>query len=232
MLNDNDITKNPLRSLGYESDDIIPKGTYGAVFARAGVGKTSFLVQIALNYMLREKSVLHISLDDSIKKITLWYKEVFHNLSEQYKIDHGSKVYETILPYRLIMTLKVDGFSIPRLEERLEDLTGQDIFFPNMIIIDGFPFNESSRSTLLDLKSLVEKQSLHVWFTVKTHRHKAPGPDGLPVALTNLDDMFDTIIELKPEGKEIHVLGLKGGSSKSDTPKLMMDPSTMLIKKA
>ncbi len=228
---DNEITTNALRYLGYETNDIIPKGTYGAVLARAGVGKTSFLVQVALNYMLREKRVLHISLEDPVEKIDLWYKEVFHNLSQHHKTGSVLDRYETILRYRLIMTLKKDGFSAKRLEDRLEDLAEQNVFSPDMTIIDGLPFDASSRSVLLDLKALTEKFPMSIWFSVKTHRHEAPGPDGLPNALQGLDDLFSTIFELHPEGTQIHVLGLKGGSPASDLPKLVMDPTTMIMMK-
>ncbi len=55
MLKNELILKNPLRRMGYESDDILNKGQFGAVMARAGVGKTAFLVQLALNCILREK---------------------------------------------------------------------------------------------------------------------------------------------------------------------------------
>jgi ATP/maltotriose-dependent transcriptional regulator MalT len=42
------------------------------VLAPAGVGKTAFLVQLALNAMLQEKNVLHISLDEPVTKVSLW----------------------------------------------------------------------------------------------------------------------------------------------------------------
>ena len=67
-LNSSNFT-NPLKDLGYETDDIIQTGQFGAVCARAGVGKTSFIVQLAINTMLRNKNVLHISLENSVKKI-------------------------------------------------------------------------------------------------------------------------------------------------------------------
>jgi hypothetical protein len=231
MSTDIPIIENPLRHLGYESDEILSEGQFGAVFARAGVGKTSLLVQLALNIMLRRKGVLHISLIDPVKKISLWYKEIFQHLSDQNNIKQSQPLWETILPYRFIMTLQVDGFSIPRLEERLKDLTEQNILSPHMIIFDGLPFDESVRTTLVDLKSLVEKQGVHIWFTVRTHRHEALGPDGLPTQLADVNDLFRTIIELQPEGDKIHVNSLKGGTGASPQARLLMDPSTMLIKK-
>ena len=166
MLKNELILKNPLRRMRYESDDILNKGQFGAVLARAGVGKTAFLVQLALNSMLREKKVLHISLDDPVKKISLWYKEVFSRIATQYDIPQSGQLWNSVLPHRFIMTFRVEGFSVPKLEERLTDLIEQDIFKPDMMIIDGIPFDDSVSPDLAKLKTLVNKHPMHVWFTI------------------------------------------------------------------
>lgn len=230
MLNIDLILHNPFKVMGYDSEDIIPEGGFGAVLARAGVGKTAFLVQLALRALLKNKNVLHISLNDPVNKVGLWYKEVFNNLAKQYNIKPSNQLWEAMLPHRFIMTFKVEGFSVPKLEERMTDLSEQDIFSPQVVIIDGFPFDESARESLSDLKAITRKLSLHVWFAVRTHRHEKPASDGMPASLSNVSDLFDVAIQLQPEGKEIHVLSLKGGSSTSDFPELRLDPSTMLIK--
>jgi hypothetical protein len=151
MLKNELILKNPLRRMGYESDDILNKGQFGAVMARAGVGKTAFLVQLALNSMLREKKVLHISLDDPVKKVSLWYKEVFSRIATQYDIPQSGQLWDSVLPHRFIMTFRVEGFSVPKLEERLTDLIEQNIFKPDMMIIDGIPFEDSMSPDLANL---------------------------------------------------------------------------------
>ncbi|MDY6954411.1 MAG: hypothetical protein SWE60_23145, partial [Thermodesulfobacteriota bacterium] len=81
MLEKDLILRNPLRLMGQETEDILPEGGFGAVLARAGVGKTAFLVQLALNSMLKSKNVVHISLDDPVKKVCLWYEEVVRNIA-------------------------------------------------------------------------------------------------------------------------------------------------------
>ncbi|MCK5420495.1 MAG: hypothetical protein KAI93_18350, partial [Desulfobacterales bacterium] len=134
MLKNELVLKNPLRRMGYQSDDILKGGEFGAVMARAGVGKTAFLVQLALNSMLREKNVLHISLNDPVKKVSLWYKEVFNRIATQYAIHQSAQLWDTVLPHRFIMTFRVEGFSVPKLEERLTDLIEQNIFKPHAII--------------------------------------------------------------------------------------------------
>jgi hypothetical protein len=222
--------QNPLKLVGFETEDIFPKGGFGAVLARAGVGKTALLVQLALNSLFQNKHVLHISLDDSVKKVTLWYKEVFCHLTKSWGDKQANQLWETILPHRFIMTFKVEGFSMPKLEERLTDLKEQDIFSPQAVFIDGFPFSDAMSDALSDLKTLAKNQSLQIWFTVRTHRHEKPGPDGIPMQLVGVAEMFEVIIKLEPEGKDVHVKTIKGGAEGLDRLTLLLDPSTMLIK--
>jgi len=229
MLKKDLILRNPLRVMGHENEDILGAGEFGAVLARAGVGKTAFLVQLSLNALLRGKNVLHISLTDPVNKVSLWYKEVFNLIAEQYQVDQIDQLWESVLPHRFIMTFRVEGFSVPKLQERLADLTEQNIFSPQMIIVDGFPFDESVRPSLSEFKNLIKDQGIHTWFTVRTHRHEEPEADGTPLQLAHVADLFEIAIQLLPEGKEIHVKALKGGDSFSKSLDLRLDPSTMLL---
>jgi len=230
MLKKDLILRNPLRIMGYENDDILSSGQFGAVLARAGVGKTAFLVQLSLNALLRGKNVLHISLEDPVNKVSLWYKEVFNLIADQYNVDQINQLWESVLPHRFIMTFRVEGFSVPKLQERLADLMEQNIFSPQMIIVDGLPFDDSVRQPLTEFKELVDKHQMHAWFTIRTHRHEEPGPDGRPLQLEQLSDLFEVALQLLPVGKEIHVKAVKGGESFADNLDLRLDPSTMLIK--
>ena len=230
MLKKDLILRNPLRVMGYENDDILNAGEFGAVLARAGVGKTAFLVQLSLNALLREKNVLHISLEDPVNKVSLWYQEVFNLIAEQYKVDQISQLWESLLPHRFIMTFKVEGFSIPKLEERLSDLMEQNIFLPQMMIVDGFPFDENVSDSLTEFKNLIKSHQMPAWFTMRTHRHEDPGPGGFPMRLSQVSDLFEIAIQLLPDGKEIHVKAVKGAESFPEHLNLRLDPSTMLIK--
>jgi len=229
MLKKDLILRNPLRVMGHENDDILESGQFGAVLARAGVGKTAFLVQLSLNALLRRKNVLHISLTDPVNKVSLWYKEVFNLIAEQYQVHQINQLWDSVLPHRFIMTFRVEGFSVPKLQERLADLTEQNIFTPQMIIVDGFPFDDAVEPSLREFKNMVALQGMHAWFTVRTHRHQEPEADGTPLQLAHVSDLFEVAIQLLPEGKEIHVKALKGGDSFSKQLDLRLDPSTMLL---
>jgi hypothetical protein len=232
MLKNDLILRNPLRLMGHENEAIVPPGGFGAVLARAGVGKTALIVQVALNTMLQQKNVLHVSLNDPVDKVNLWYQEVLNSLAHQYHVRQIKELWESIQMNRFIMTFKVEGFSVPKLEERVKDLTEQQIFNPHMVIIDGLPFDESLRTPLETLKTFSENHRLHLWFTVTTHRHEAPDKDGMPVQLASVADLFDAAIQLQPEGKTIHIRCLKGGPEDVKNRDQVLDPSTMLIQVA
>ncbi len=232
MLKKDLMLRNPLSAMGLTLEDILPGGGFGAVLSRAGVGKTAFMVQLGIYALSKSINVLHISLDDPVQKITLWYKEVFQRLGEPYAAEQGKSLWDSLLPHRFIMTFKVGRFSAPVLEERLTDLREQNIFNPGMIIIDGLPFEGSIEQSLDDLKTLAEKYSIRILFTVQTHRSEVPQPDGLPVFMQQVGDRFDFVLQLSPDREKIHVKPLKGGFNFSDSASLFLDPATMLVKES
>jgi len=230
MIKKEMLYRNPLINLGYANEDILPAGGFGAVLAYAGVGKTALLVQLALNMMLREHSVLHVSLHDAVSKVDLWYQEIFHDIAEKFGIPEVQEYWDKIQPYRFIMTFKVEGFSAPKLEERMTDLMEQNIFKPIMVIIDGYKFDEAGRGQLVQLKELAKKYSMGLWFTVHTHRHETPQENGLPLSFLHVADLFDAIVQLATKGDEVYIKSLKGGSADRSPKDLLLDPATMLIK--
>jgi hypothetical protein len=229
MIKKEIIRRGPFNLMGYETEDILPKGGFGALMARAGVGKTAFMVQVALDQLLRDKNVLHISLSEPVEKVCLWYEEVFRNIVQGCGIKKLDPFWEKILPNRFIMTFKAEGFSVPKLQERISDLTEQGIFYPQIVFIDGLPFEEIPRDLLAELKEIGKVQGMSIWFTVRSHRHEETSPEGMPVSFLDVADLFDVVIELRPQGKEVCVKALKGGPSKEEGP-LILDPSTMMIR--
>ncbi len=229
MLKKDLILRNPLRILGTEETEPLREGEFGAVLAKAGVGKTAFLVQLALSNLLRERNVLHVSLTQPVRKVCLWYEEVFHNISTEYELKNTSELWDTILPHRFIMTFNVDDFSVAKLEERLNDLTEQGIFFPQLVIIDGLPISDESRETLAEMKILAREMGFPIWYAITVKPDDVLESGQIPASVESLSDLFEVLIGLKAAKGRINVMVLKGQADEN-IEDVFLDPATLLIK--
>ncbi len=204
-------------------------GAFCAVLARAGMGKTAFLVQMALSQMLGHEDVLHVSLHEPIAKVTLWYEELFEKKFRQESLQNSRRIWDNLLPHRFIMTFRVDRFSIPRLEERLNDLLVQGIFRPRTLFLDGWRSNSINRTELHELKAFAKSHNLRVWLSVHIHRPDSEEGDSYPAFLKNSDDLFELIMQMEDSGLQIQMNPIKDVTGILHTWSMKMDPVTLLV---
>ena len=223
------VQQNPLRvlNMGRENNQM------GLVMARAGLGKTALLVQIALDAILRGKRVIHVSIGESIDKTRKWYEDILQHILQEHSVTRPHELIDMVARHRMIMTFKVAAFTRSRLEERLNDLILQDIFRPNVLIIDGFDFVNTSREALEDIKDLKESMDMQAWFSAICHREDPRvSPTGVPAPCHELDDLFDMVILLKPEKDATIQLDIirNNGEQAEGGRGLRLDPTTLMIK--
>ena len=231
MGNDELIVKNPLRALGLEDKAGEGVRSMGLVMARAGLGKTAILVQFALDCILQGNRVLHVSIGESVEKTRAWYDDILSLLTEGEKIE----MIPGIMKNRMIMTFKESAFSKAVLEERFDDLVQQEIFKPECLIIDGYDFESNDAKSLEDLRNFMNDRGLRViWFSAVSHRSDdRVSEDGVPAPCHDVASLFETVLLIKPEGDEMKLAILKCDSSVVDPDAtLILDPSTMLVKKS
>jgi len=225
------VTKNPLRILKIGKDNT---NELGLIMARAGLGKTALLVQIALDAILLGNRVIHVSIGESIDKTRTWYDDILRHILQEYSVSQPHELIDMIQRHRMIMTFKEAGFDRARLEERMNDLIMQDIFKPACLVIDGFDFRSADRSGIEEIRDLAEAMSLQVWFSATCHREdKRVSENGVPAPCHELEDLFDNIIVIRPEENKIrlNVVKNKGEILAADVG-LDLDPTTMMIKKS
>ena len=222
--------KNPLRVLKIGKDST---SEMGLVMARAGLGKTALLVQIALDTILLGNRVIHVSIGESIDKTRAWYDDILRHILQEESVSHPHELIDMVQRHRMIMTFKESAITRPRLEERLNDLIMQDIFKPNCLVIDGFDFESADRGTLEDIKGMAEAMSLQVWFSAVSHRKDTRvSGSGVPAPCHEVDDLFGTVILIKPEDNRISLDIIKNKGQVPDSGvELDLDPTTMMIKK-
>lgn len=228
------VRNNPLRALGLGEKTVEESRAMGLVMARAGLGKTAILVQIALDFMMRGDHVLHISIGESVDKARNWYDDIYGLTTAEMPIDERKEIEPEIMRNRMIMTFKESSFDLATLEERLDDLIKQDVYRPDCLIVDGYDFNGSDKESLQAFVDLMEKKELSgIWFSAVSHREDSrTSANGVPAPCHEVDDMFSTVLFINPAEQAIKLDIIKCQScEKNASAKLAFDPSTMLIKR-
>ncbi|BHH82045.1 P-loop NTPase family protein [Desulforhopalus sp. 52FAK] len=224
------VVNNPLRALGLD-EKAEGQGSMGLVMARAGLGKTAILVQFALDCMLLGNKVLHVSIGEGVDKTRTWYDDILALLTDGEKIESIPEIMQN----RMIMTFKESDFSKALFEERLNDLVMQGIYQPECLIVDGYDFDNNSKESLEEFKTVMAEQGLKMlWFSAVSHRDdERVSSAGVPAPCHEVDSLFDTVLLINPEGNEMNLDIIKCDTGSIDPgTTLMLDPSTMLLKKA
>jgi len=230
------IAKNPLRVFAQDGAGKEINQRMGLVMARAGLGKTAILVQIALDNILRGHQVLHVSVGASLEKTKVWYDDILQDIAEGAKLEKPQEIRDAVMRNRLIMTFKEAGFTRPKLEERLNDLVYQNVFRPACVVVDGFDFATAGREAVADIRELMTIMDMQVWFSAVVHRDDSRvSANGVPAPCHEVEDLFDTIMLVKPETDSpslaLDVLKDATGCVKPGKA-LTLDPATYLVKKA
>ena len=235
MMKEELTQKNPIRLLDSETDGKPVTQRMGLVMARAGLGKTAFLVQIALNSLLKGKQVVHVSIDQSLEKTKLWYDDIFKDIAKACKLKNAGKIHDEVMRNRMIMTFKESSFSAAKLAERLNDVVAQGFFTPNCLLIDNFSCSIGDRQVISDLRELMADMQLQVWLSAVSHRDdERVSEGGVPAPCHEVDDLFDTVILLQaesPQQKGITLNIIKDSIGSAATGKVLsLDPATFLVK--
>ncbi len=234
MLKKDLVEKNPLRVFHQDSNGNAVTKRTALLMARAGLGKTAILVQIALDSILRGNQVLHVSIGQSLEKTRVWYDDIFKDIAAGAKLEKSFEISDDIVRNRMIMTFNESDFSCPKLEERLNDLVYQNIFRPNCLVIDGVDFSTIDPAMLGEIRDLAESMELQVWFSSVCHRNDdRTSANGVPAPCHEVDEYFDTVLLLHSEAddNDLSLNVLKDTTNCVETGKVMnLDPVTNLIK--
>lgn len=228
MLKKDLILRSPAaKAIGIES---ITDGNFGAVLSRAGVGKTSFLVQVAMTQLLSDEKTLHISLDDTMEKINLRYDEAYTSLVDSIGYVDPQKavrLWESIKHNKVGISYTESTFDTQKITDYLKSFKKADLAMPTILVIDGLDFDADLSQILEDLKQLNQEFSISIWLSMKSHREEPLSQDGFPVQLANHASLVDKAIFLVPVDNKIEAVVLKDGD-KTDQ-KFTLDPATMML---
>ncbi|MDA1094715.1 MAG: hypothetical protein O3A25_15790 [Acidobacteria bacterium] len=209
-------------------------GELGVVMARAGVGKTAFLVQVGLDAAMRKQRVLHVALGQDLEHVQSWYDALFGDLAQTTSLEDRDQVRADVARHRVIQASADTTFGHERLDD-IVNLYGQAQFKPQVILVDGVDWERGAvverAAELGAIKLIAKRLGAVLWFSAQTHRDTTPTH---PTVLTPPCDAYAELIDigvfLEPEGAHVSVRLVRDHETTppADTP-LQLHTDTMRL---
>src|SRR5437667_6100012 len=174
--------RNPLRLFEHSIHGGLGPGNVGVVVARHGIGKTSFLVGIALDDAMRGRKVLHVSLDKTVDHLREFYDEIFMDLAHSAHLEDLAAERLEMERNRMIHTYAGTSFTIHKLRHSINFLKENAQFDPACLILEGFDFDRAMPADVEAFRQLAQEFNVEMWLSAVTHRgtpldeHGIPGP--------------------------------------------------------
>ena len=206
--------QSPIRILEKSIHGGLGRGNLGVVMARAGVGKTACLVQIGLDDLMRERPVLHVSLEHSVEHVQSWYDALFDDLAIQNDLDNEDEVRAMVVKRRVIQSFADHDLWPERLEKTVEMFKNHLDFKPAAILVDGYDWSAhtvaENAAMIGAFKSYAKLLESELWMTAQTHRRgTGEHPTLIPPPCNECESLIDVAIFLEPHGEDVGVRLLK-----------------------
>jgi hypothetical protein len=223
--------RSPLRLFEHSIHGGLGRGNIGVVVARHGIGKTAFLVGIALDDAMRARKVLHVSLDNTVDHIREFYDEIFMDLAHSERLEDIPSERLEMERNRMIHTYVGKSFTIPKLRHSVNFLKEYAHFDPACMILEGFDFERAKLEDIEALRQMAADFDLEMWMSAVTHRGVALNEHGVPEPVARVASAISVVVQMADENDGVRLSLLKD----HDNPNvakltLSLDPSTMLLR--
>lgn len=223
--------RSPMRVFENSIHGGLGAGNLGVVVARHGMGKTAFLVDIALDDLMRGRRVLHITIGRTIDHVREYYAEIFTDLAEMTHLEDAAEVRREIESHRHIKAYLKDTFSIEHLRAHIAMLREMMNFVPVAVVMDGFDFATATVEDLRELRAIAESLKAEFWMSAHTHRTDPRDAHGIPEPVAHLAAELAVIVYMGHDGKAVNLSVLKDHDNPDVSQlSLAIDPTTMLLR--
>jgi len=225
------IQRSPIRIFEQSIHGGLKAGEIGIIASLNGVGKTSVLVQLALDKLLQGKKVIHVSFTQHAQYVIAWYEDIFSEFISKKNLENAGEVKNEVVKNRVLMNFNQDGMSGDQILKSLRAMIVEGGFNAEAVIVDGFDFTRADRERIANVKAFAGELGLSVWYscTVK-EKDQQYDRQNIPLAIKDFTDLIDVVIALDPKPDHIE-LSVSKDRDVSDSKALAMrlDPKTLLI---
>jgi len=209
----------------------LKSGELGVIAAPSGIGKTSVLVQIALDKLLQEKKVIHISFTKHTDYVLAWYKDIFDEFIRKKNLENERDVKNDIVRNRVLMKFNQEGSSLDQILKSIRALIKDGGFNAEALIVDGYVFSPAMGSDIAAIKAFAAEMGVSIWCSC-TVGGEEPYYDkrNIPLVLKNYADLFEVVIVLDPKPDHIALtVSRDRDTSNPENLAVRLDPKTLLI---
>ncbi len=234
MLKEELIKKSPVRLLERGIEGGLKAGNIGVIASRKGIGKTSVLVQLALDKLLQGGRVIHVSFTTHTSYVISWYENIFAEVARRKNLEHCGDVHDELVKHRVIMNFNQEGVTTDQIVKSLRAMIVDGGFKADSVIVDGFDFTRATPDHLAKVRAFAAEMNLEVWYSC-TLLGEEPLYDknNVPVILRDYLKDVGVLIVLEPKTEYIHFIVVKdhGRMNPSDLS-IKLDAKTLLIAEA
>jgi KaiC/GvpD/RAD55 family RecA-like ATPase len=231
MVKDELIARSPVRIFEKSIGGGLRVGETGLISSASGIGKTSVLVQIALDYLLRDKKVIHVSFTKHTDYVTSWYENIFAEFIKKKNLEGERDVKDEIVKNRVQMNFNQDGQSVEMIIRSLRAMIKDGGFAAEALIVDGMDFSRIDGDRLAQIKAFAQEVGLTVWYSCTVSAPDAYDKRGVPNIIAGYLDSIDVVIVLEPLADHIALSVAKDRDIFSPAVEpLKLDPKTLLMK--
>ncbi|MDM7913885.1 MAG: gas vesicle protein GvpD P-loop domain-containing protein [Candidatus Eisenbacteria bacterium] len=224
--------RSPMRVFERSIHGGLGRGNIGVILGRAGTGRTAFLIGMALDALLRDRKVLHVSTRASSDKVREFYEEVFHELAEATHLEDRLRIRLQIERNRMIHTFLGGGFSLERLAAAIDYMTRHVHFEPSVVILQGSPdWEQATEAEIGALADFAGRLQCELWLEGQVHRDgEKLDQRGVPERIARFDSHLAVLLSLQQNEDHVRLQLLKDhGSADLAAMHIELDPKTLLM---
>jgi KaiC/GvpD/RAD55 family RecA-like ATPase len=230
MVKDELIQRSPVRIFMKSIHGGLENGELGLIVSPSGIGKTSVLVQIALDKLLQNKKVIHISFTQHTVYVLAWYEDIFDEFIKKKNLENEADVKNEIVKNRVLMKFNQEGVSVDQIIGSLRAMIKDGGFGAEFIIVDGYNFSAADGDRIAKVKAFAKEAGASVWYSCTVKDEASYDKRNIPLLIKDYADLFDVIVVLDP--KQDHIDLTVSRDRDVYNPEHMavkLDPKTLLI---
>lgn len=223
MVKQDLIERSPVRNFEKLLEGGVKEGEIGLIASKKGLGKTSILVQLAIDTLLQGKAVVHVSFNQQANHVMTWYENIFSEQAKRKNLDKPSEVKAELVSKRIVLNFNQETVRTTQVIKTIRALAESGIKAES-IIIDGFDFSKALPEELKQMKTFAEETKATVWYSAN-----AELDNNEISSLTEYEKLLDVILFLEPGQDGIQIKVIKEHGKKNISTDLKLDVKTLLL---